>query len=87
MPKNIVTIYGQDGCAYCVRACTFLAQRGYAYDYRNLTNDTLLQAEFTERTGGATTVPQIFIGEELIGGHDDLIALPAAMLQAKIAGS
>jgi glutaredoxin 3 len=28
-----------------------------------------------QRTGGRTTVPQIFIGETHVGGCDDLIAL------------
>jgi glutaredoxin 3 len=31
-----------------------------------------------EKTGGARTVPQIFIGETHVGGSDDLYALDSA---------
>ena len=40
-----------------------------------------------ERSGGRTTVPQIFIGERHIGGSDDLAAMDAAgELDALLAG-
>jgi glutaredoxin 3 len=87
MPKKLVTIYGRDACVYCIRACQYLAQRGIAYDYRNLTKDPLLTDEFNERTKGAVTVPQVFIGEEHIGTYEALVAMPLVELQAKVAGS
>ena len=34
-----------------------------------------LRREMTDRSRGKTTVPQIFINDEAIGGSDDLIAL------------
>ena len=36
------------------------------------------RAEATRRSGGRTTVPQIFIGGRHIGGCDDLLALDRA---------
>jgi glutaredoxin 3 len=37
--------------------------------------DTKARQEMEEKSGGARTVPQIFIGETHVGGSDDLYAL------------
>lgn len=87
MPTKVVTVYGQDGCSFCMRATAYLAQRGFTYEYKNLTQNPELQGEFIERTAGATTVPQIFVGDDKIGGYDDLVALPLSALQAKVGGA
>lgn len=39
---------------------------------------TAERQEAIRRSGGRTTVPQIFIGEQHIGGCDDLVALDRA---------
>jgi glutaredoxin 3 len=51
-----------------------LADRGVAYEEVDVTGDDRTREWLVEATG-RYTVPQIFIGEESIGGYDDLSAL------------
>ena len=46
-----------------------------AYKERRLKNDPATQRSFARATGGARTVPQIVVGEHLVGGFDDLVNL------------
>ena len=62
-------------CPYCVRAKQLLDKKGAAYDDVDVRADDAKMAEMTERTGGKRSIPQIFIGEQHIGGCDDLYAL------------
>ena len=57
-------------CPYGVRAKAMLERAGYEVDDRHLTSRDEVEA-FKEELGVQTT-PQVFIGEELIGGSDDL---------------
>ena len=70
-----VEIYTKDWCPYCVRAKRLLAESGaeiveYAVD---MGGDR--KGEMIQRAGGRTTVPQIFINEQYIGGCDNLFDL------------
>ncbi|PJX25550.1 glutaredoxin 3 [Advenella sp. S44] len=71
-----VTMYYKQTCPYCVRAEKLLRERGVA-DFEKISIDTNREqrAAMIERSGGRTTVPQIFIGHEHVGGCDDLMAL------------
>lgn len=69
-----VKVYVTTFCAYCVRAKELLKKRGIAYEEIDVTRDDEKRAWLVEATG-RRTVPQIFIGEEAIGGSDDLHAL------------
>lgn len=40
--------------------------------------DAARKAEMVEKSGGASTFPQIFIGDTHVGGCDDLFALERA---------
>ena len=42
---------------------------------RRLKNDGSMQRAFARSTGGARTVPQILVGEQRVGGFDDLVNL------------
>ncbi len=68
-PKN-VTVFTREGCPFCVRAKGLLADAGIDYD------ELVLNRDFREVTiraiSGQTTVPQIFIDGERIGGSDEL---------------
>ncbi len=70
-----VVIYATEFCGYCMRAKKLLSSKGV--DYRNIDVDAEpgRRAEMVERSGGRTTVPQIFINGRHIGGCDDLHAL------------
>ena len=72
MPK--VTVYSRDFCPYCVRAKSLLKSKSIAFEEVKIT--TLEQAEeIKAKSGGRTSVPQIFIDDLHVGGFDDLDAL------------
>ena len=72
-----VTIYTTAACAYCVAATRLLAARGIPYREQDVTGDDDKRAWLVQTTG-RRTVPQIFIGEQAIGGYDELSALDQA---------
>ncbi|MHC8946686.1 glutaredoxin 3 [Advenella incenata] len=74
-----VTMYYKQTCPYCVRAEKLLRERG-VNDLEKISIDTNREqrAAMIERSGGRTTVPQIFIDQAHIGGCDDLMALDRA---------
>ena len=69
-----VEIYTRATCPYCIRAKRLLDMRGVGYEEREV-EDQALRAEMIERSGGRSTVPQIFIDGRHIGGCDDLMEL------------
>jgi glutaredoxin 3 len=73
-----VTIYTTRTCGYCRRAKQLLARKGVAFEEIDVTFNEARRAEMTERAGGRTSVPQIWIGEDHIGGCDDLYDLEYA---------
>ncbi|NLA51212.1 MAG: glutaredoxin 3 [Alcaligenaceae bacterium] len=71
-----VTMYCKVTCPYCTRAEKILKAHN-AGNYEKISIDTNREAraEMIERSNGRTTVPQIFINGQHIGGCDDLQAL------------
>ncbi|HLL54271.1 MAG TPA: glutaredoxin 3 [Myxococcaceae bacterium] len=69
-----VKIYTASYCGYCDRAKDFLRRKGVAFDEVDVTGDDEMRAKLVEMTG-RRTVPQIFVGEEAIGGYSDMVAL------------
>ena len=70
-----VTIYTKPFCPYCVRAVSLLEKKGVAFTEIEAAFDPEKRQEMMQRSGGRATFPQIFIGEEHIGGCDDMMAL------------
>ena len=70
-----VTIYTTPICPYCVRAKSLLGRKGVAYEEVDVMMDQKARDEMLAKSGGARTVPQIFIGGTHVGGCDDLYAL------------
>ena len=68
-----VTMYTTDACPFCTRAKALLAKRGIEYDEINLARDPDGRCELVARTG-MFKFPQILIGEEPIGGFNELVA-------------
>ena len=66
-----VIVYSADPCARCGRAKTLLARNGIAFSEVNLSKDPDGRAKLVAHTG-LMTFPQIVIGEETLGGLDDL---------------
>ena len=72
-----VTIYTTRFCPYCVRAKALLDSKNVNYIEIDIDNDHE-QRSIMEQLSKQTSVPQIFIGKQHIGGCDDLHALEAA---------
>ena len=70
-----IEVYTQPWCPYCERAMHILSTKGAEFEEINAPNGSSERADAKRRSGGRTTVPQIFIGGQHIGGCDDLVAL------------
>jgi glutaredoxin 3 len=66
-----VTIYTTDPCRRCGNAKALLSQRGIEFEEVNLAKDPVGRAELARRTG-LMTFPQITVGDQTLGGFDDL---------------
>ncbi|MGN6499581.1 MAG: glutaredoxin 3 [Tsuneonella sp.] len=87
MSHPTVEIYTKFGCGYCFRAKRLLESKGVDYVEHDITMGGPKRAEMLQRSPGAMTVPQIFIGETHVGGSDDLAALDrAGKLDGLLAG-
>lgn len=75
MPEIIV--YSKSYCPYCQAAKALLRKKGAAFTEIDLTTDPEGQRAMAKKAGGRSTVPQIFISGQHIGGCDDLHALDA----------
>ena len=73
-----VEIYVKSTCGFCHRARLLLDSKGVDFEAHELTWGSPLREEMIQRAHGRTTVPQIFINGEHIGGCDDLYALDRA---------
>ena len=73
-----VEIYSTLFCPYCSRAKSLLERKGVKYVNIDIIEDPSRREEMLSRAGGRTSVPQIFIDGEHIGGSDELAALERA---------
>ncbi|CUU22324.1 glutaredoxin 3 [Duffyella gerundensis] len=69
-----IEIYTKATCPFCHRAKALLEQKGAAFQEIPIDGDADKREEMIKRSG-RTTVPQIFIDAQHIGGCDDLYAL------------
>jgi glutaredoxin 3 len=70
-----VIIYTTPICPFCARAKSLLRKKGSAFEEIDVMMDSKARLEMEEKSGGARTVPQIFIGDTYVGGCDELHAL------------
>ena len=73
MPE--ITIYTTRSCPFCHAAKALLNKKGAAYNEIDVSGNAEERQRMTIRANGRRTVPQIFIGNEHVGGCDDLHAL------------
>ena len=66
-----ILIYSTMICPYCVAAKNLLKQRGLPYEEVLIDRDPARRDEMLERSQ-RRTVPQIFIGDQHVGGYDEL---------------
>ena len=70
-----VRIYTTPICPYCVRAKSLLTKKGASFEEVDVFMDAGARDEMLAKSGGARTVPQIFIGDTHVGGCEELYAL------------
>jgi glutaredoxin 3 len=76
MPQ--VELYTTAFCPYCDRARALLQRKGVAFEELDAPHGSAARKAAIARSGGRTTVPQIFINGRAVGGSDDLAALDRA---------
>jgi glutaredoxin 3 len=76
MPE--ITVYTKDYCPYCHAAKELLRKKGAAFTEIDIQKHPDRRAEMIQKAGGRSTVPQIFIGGQHVGGCDDIHALDSA---------
>lgn len=82
-----VVVYTTPYCSYCGSAKALLRRKRVEFIEINVAGAPDRRAEMVERADGLTTVPQIFIGPNHVGGSDELHALDeAGKLDALLAG-
>jgi glutaredoxin 3 len=72
-----IEMYTTPFCGYCARAKSLLEKKGAAYEEMDVMMDEKKRSEMRERAR-RSTVPQIFINGQYIGGSDELAALEQA---------
>ena len=72
-----IEMYTTPFCGYCARAKSLLEKKGAAYEEVDVMMDEKKRSEMRERAK-RSTVPQIFINGQYIGGSDELAALEQA---------
>ena len=69
-----VKIYVKDYCPYCTRAKALLNSKNIPFETVDIEKDQNFAEKLFAQTG-FRTVPQIFIGDECIGGYTQLAEL------------
>ncbi len=67
-----VEIYTSPLCGYCHAAKRLLSKKGVEFEEFNLMTSPGKRSEMMERANGRTSVPQIFINGQHVGGSDEL---------------
>lgn len=78
MAQKKITVYFRPMCAFSSAAERLLTSKGYTYEKINIWTDPGAKAEMVQKTGGRTTVPQIFAGDQYIGDCSGIHDLDAA---------
>ena len=74
--ENTIEIYSKDNCQFCVKAKILLEQNNLSYTEIDAVEkrEDLIKRVIQITGRPPRTVPQIFIGDQYIGGYDDLVA-------------
>ena len=72
--KNII-MYTGPLCNFCEAAKRLLARNNATFKEINIATQDGLRDEMIKRSNGRRTVPQIFIGDQHIGGYEEWRAL------------
>jgi len=82
-----IELYTKSTCGYCHAAKRLLASKGVSFSETDINRHPEKRSEMIQRSKGRSTVPQIFIGSDHIGGYDELNVLDrAGKLDAMLKG-
>jgi len=70
-----IEIYSKFLCPYCMRAKSLLKRKKQTFKEIDVGRSAELRDEMIKRASGRSTVPQIFINGQHVGGCDELMAL------------
>jgi glutaredoxin 3 len=70
-----ITVYTTKFCPYCHMAKELLRKKGVIFEEIDVSCCRELRVEMSQKAGGRSTVPQIWIGGTHVGGCDDLFTL------------
>ena len=70
-----VEIYTAMACPFCIRAVGLLSAKNVEFERIDVTLSAEKRKAMRSRANGQTSVPQIFINDNHIGGCDDLFRL------------
>ncbi|MFA4964376.1 MAG: FAD-dependent oxidoreductase [Thermoleophilia bacterium] len=76
MAGTDILIYTKQWCPFCAKAKALLRAKGLRWSELDVTYDERMQDEMVARSG-RRSVPEVFLGGELVGGYDDLARLNA----------
>lgn len=80
-----VVMYSSRFCPFCFRAKALLKQKNVALDERMVDGDAELRQKMM-KASGRHTVPQIWVGDEHVGGCDELLAMERSGQLDKLLG-
>ena len=70
-----VVIFTPGLCPFCWAAKRLFAEKNISYREIDILEHPAARVDMVAKSGGRTSVPQIFIGGAHVGGSDDLYAL------------
>ena len=70
-----VVIYTGQRCAHCDWAKELLNRKNIIFTEHNIATNPIKREEMLRKSNGAKTIPQIFIGEQHVGGNVELQTL------------
>ncbi len=70
-----IEIYTSPFCGFCMRAKQLLEQKGVDFTEIDTFMSGSKRREMSERAGGRTSVPQIFVGGQHLGDCNEIYAM------------
>jgi glutaredoxin 1 len=78
-----ITIFGREGCGFCQRAKTLCEIKGLDFVYVDIHKEGISKADLEKTVGKPVlTVPQVFCGQQHIGGFTELDAFVKQQMAA-----
>lgn len=75
------TVWGRPNCVWCSRVKSLLTKHGYEFTYHNITEDNVEEfvAKHPDWENRPPTVPQVWYGNQWVGGYEDTERLIKAL--------